>query len=421
MVHKKHTERTHEELGGSSAAIWSVCTGSVFLKRTIPQQEPTEHTQKGTRAHEACDYALEWFLQHKIDGRSKEGLTKWIEDNTDDHEMFESVIGYITFIWVDVLKSYITDKSWGIEDKFTYSDNIRIGGPTDFWTIYIDNKGKRVLHVVDYKNGRTEVDIIKNKQLGVYATAIREYLLQNGKDIDYVLASVYQPKSSPPNKTTTFKLNQLDSFKKQFLSAHRKVYIEKKPKFKTGSHCLWCHAQSICKDYNKSASLQSDLMILESEIEDNGLPNLPEVGTLSNEDLYKIYKVTKPITEYLKKVNAHIKSLFIVNKPIAGLKAIQAIGRSNWIEDTDIVATKLVDKGLTLDQIFNQKIKGQGVVKAHLKDLGMKPKDIEEYFGQLTLKKPGGIKVVEESAKGEPIVNFDEMILLGNIDETEID
>lgn len=153
-----HDDRAHAALSFSSAERWLNCPGSFSLTQQVPKSLPTEASKLGTKAHELCERAVTAFLEKKLTGKGDDALAKEICD-MEDQKLAESAIGYVDFIWEKVLDQSITDKFYGLEEKFILSESLDIWGTSDFWAMWTDNKGKVCLAVVDYKNeiGRAHV------------------------------------------------------------------------------------------------------------------------------------------------------------------------------------------------------------------------------------------------------------------------
>lgn len=187
-----HADRAHSELGGSGALQWVNCQGSIFLARALPPQEPNESMLLGTEAHELAEMALEDFLNSKIENTDPD-IRLHLSDASD--EMKEHIDAYVQFVWKELLEESITGKAYGIETPFVLNEELEMFGTVDFWAVYIDDRGKRVGVICDFKYGYHKVEVEKNPQLAFYACALRKFCQDNNKDLDYVVTAIFQPRA----------------------------------------------------------------------------------------------------------------------------------------------------------------------------------------------------------------------------------
>lgn len=254
--------REHSELSLSSSERWVNCPGSIFLIRNIEVPPAGPEAERGTKVHELCAVTLGDFLKHKLEGTDPDIRAKLMHPNYTAEEI-ENAESYRDVIWKEVLDYSITHKAYGIEERFTFDEKLDIYGTVDFWCIYIDDRAKRTVAIVDYKNGFNYVDE-KSGQLKSYACAVRREIRGAGKDIDYVRTCVFQPRcmSGSPFRSASFSAKQLDVWEKKMYRAANQIYVKRKPVFKCGTHCRWCPAKSICKAYAKEIENQTSLALV---------------------------------------------------------------------------------------------------------------------------------------------------------------
>jgi hypothetical protein len=171
---------------------------SVVLSRDLPKEPASEAALEGTAAHEVAEIFLTRFLHYKLTGED----LPWHETTP---ELEAAAKDYIDVVWKSVLHEAITGKAYGLEDQFTLEAKLGMYGFIDFWAVYIDDRGKRVGVVVDFKYGFVEVEAEKNAQLAFYACAMREELTRAGKNLDYVRGVIFQPKVEPSYKEVILK------------------------------------------------------------------------------------------------------------------------------------------------------------------------------------------------------------------------
>lgn len=370
-----HKTRSHSVLGGSSALRWVNCPGSVFYTKDLPPEEASEAALEGTKAHELAEIALSDYLDHLIEGTDPNIR---LELSSADETMKEAVEGYVKAIWENLLEKSLTGKAYGIEEFFCLDDNLDMAGTVDFWAVYIDDRGKRVGVIADFKYGFHSVEPEKNAQLAFYACGLRKMLTDKGKDIDYVRAAIYQPRNgAKAYKETKFTRKVLIKWEDEFQKAAKRIFIDQKPKFKAGEWCRWCRAKGICPTYKTSVETKTSLALIRPQE-----VKLPMPESLSDEQLAKIIINSGAITDFLKGCKDHAMSRYQLKNPIPGLKIVEGATRRTWAEDTIVLEKKLLELGLSRTEICNYKLKGIGDLTKILKKNDYDPVILDEYVTQ---------------------------------------
>ena len=399
------SQKSHRSAGGSSAHIWVECSGYIPLKKHLPPKIATKEMESGTEYHDLAEKVLSAFLHRKVTGETNEEVKKLVMDHPDD-QMVEAVLDYTESVWSNMFKGSITGKAYGIEDNFTFSEELDSGGTADAWVIDVDNRAKRVLYVGDFKSGIYEVPADDNPQLMLYILAIRKFLRDHGKDIDYAIGSIFQPKSQTPYKESK-KITQkkMDTWEKKFTKALQAAYT--KPKFKVGKHCQFCPcAQAlICSAYVKSGQTKTDLLALHHKYTE-----LPSVEMLPDETIAAIIKAAPEITRVLKSAKSYAIGRHIAGNPLPGLKVVQGNGRRNFISDTMTVQMALEEKGLVSTDLYKFKLKGIGQIEALLKNTGMSKKEATAVLEPITFKKLPQPSLVSEDDPRPALQTFDGLL-----------
>lgn len=404
----KHADRAHAILGGSSAARWTQCTGSLLLGRDMPPGPSSPAADEGTRAHEAAQIVLEDFLLHKLNGSDPEARFKEIK--TDDDLMLEYIKDYRDAVWTNGLDQHITGKAFGLEERFVLDAKLDMWGTVDFWAVYISDRGKRVGYICDFKYGYHFVPAERNAQLAFYATAMREEFRRSGKDLDIIRAAIFQPRGSEPvYRETEFTAKELGTWKKKFYNAAHSLFIAKKPKFKVGDWCGFCPARAICKPYAKELQKQASLKLIEPEAD---LVRFPSPEAIGDEALLKIILHGDSICEFVGKCKSYGINRALAQKPVAGTKLIQGPTRRTWEEDKDDIISKL--KHLGLEDCTTCKLKGLTVVEKELKRLH-KGKDIKEIMAPMITETVPSLMLVSDTDDRERVRG--QMDLLGENNE----
>lgn len=377
------TERTHALLGGSSAHRWTNCPGSCFYIKDLPPKSPSEFALKGTKQHEICEKYLRDYLNYKITGESDPEINTFL--SSDDEELGIALF-YRDSVWHKVLEQNITGKAFGFEDKFTINDELEMSGYVDFWCIHIDERAKRVLSIVDFKNGMHEVNAEKNAQLAFYAVAARQEFQNHGKDIDKVKCFIIQPKSKVPVKQTEFTPKEIDSWKHKFYSAAEQIFVKKKPKFKTGDWCFFCPAKSICPTYSKKLSSKLALKLIDPTPE-----ILPVPEKISDEAISSLILNYDTIKDFLDSCYSYGLARHKNGKPLPGLKVVEGTTRRKWLEGREqAVINALKPYGIEATDI---KIKGIGVIEKALK-LAIGKEDAAKFMETFTERTTPSLSLV---------------------------
>lgn len=412
------TEAVHEELGGSWSDIWSACTGAYFLKKQMPPKTVSPAMELGTRVHAVgLEYYLKGFLQHKIEG------SPWPLPPHSDKEVIEQSLLIVDVIWNHVFHESVTDKAYGIEDKFFLSKSLSMGGFADLWIVEIDDKGKKCLTLLDYKNGQTPVSIEAN-QFPFYICCIMEELKAHGKSIDYAWAYCYQPHTRIPNDDPTlphglkkikYTAKQLEAFREKFFKAANDIMVHKKSTFKAGEHCRWCDAQGICATYKKQLSKTTSLKLLD----DNPFDDVPAPESLTDEQLAGIIKQADRIRKFLESCEDYCKDRNLNKSPVAGTKCVYGRTQRKWkkeIEDS-FIEKMGKDFQVPVSELVNIKLKGIGETEEILGKF-MKKKDTKLFLDAYTEQSYPSIKLVVDTDPGEALQSGQSLL---NMSEVKLD
>lgn len=351
-----HEGRGHSELGGSGAARWSQCTGCIFLMRTLPPQPSSKAALEGTKAHEISEVCLRDFLSYKRNGGDPEAQFSLITANADP-KMVEAAEGYRDAIWNYVLEEALTGKACGVEDHFWFDQKLDMGGISDFWAVYTNDRAQRVGAICDFKYGFSYVDVRKNGQLAFYANALRRFVRSHGKDLDLVRVAVYQPRvmGHDAYRESVLSAKQLDAWEKKFVKAAHQIYVKQKPTYKIGDWCKFCPAQAICPKYAKELSAKAELSLVNpAEI------SLINAEQLSDEQLAKIITFAPNFEALFKSCRALGLAKHLAGHKLPGMKVVLAKGKRGWKDNETEIGKAFEAMGV---DPWNKKLKGMGDIK----------------------------------------------------------
>lgn len=220
----------HSPLGGSGAARWMKCPGSVGLSNGIEDKE-SEFAVVGQQAHTLAEHCL------------NNGADAWTlirDDLVVDKDMADAVQVYL-----DAIRTAYPDRNQGnswVEINFHCPDiHEYFWGQADF--VYYDEAAKE-LHVWDYKHGAgVVVEVENNAQLMYYGLGILEHTLLK---VTRVVLHVAQPRGfhfDGPLRTWAISAEDLEHWRDQVLiPAMERATLSNDTM--SGEHCRFCPVRS---------------------------------------------------------------------------------------------------------------------------------------------------------------------------------
>lgn len=205
---------------------WSVCPGSVKLSEGMPNKSSVA-AQEGTAAHEFVGLAMK----------------RAFSENKNPGLVMQEAIDHLK-VYTDYCNCLRANNPYHIEHAFDMSDIFEDGYGTADFVLY--QKSKRMLHVVDYKNGiALPVEAKDNLQLQYYALGALTTLNYPCSEVTMTIVQprAYHP-AGPIRSWTVPSMHFIDF--EADLIAFAKATKKKKAKLKAGEHCLFCPAKIIC-------------------------------------------------------------------------------------------------------------------------------------------------------------------------------
>jgi len=363
----------HLECGGSAAHRWPRCSGSIYLGRKAPKTPPGKAALRGTDTHELVATCISDFLDHKLLGTDPEKKYKEAKAFRDEQQIRDTEFCR-DYIWNEVLENSVTNKAWAIEEFLIHAECKKMGGTADFWCAHINDKGQRVLHVVDYKNGVDPVPAT-HEQIPCYGSCIRSQLRKKGKDIDRLIGHIVQPNSLDGKKVKVkaYTPKQLDAKEEWFKKALHRIYVEKKCQFKVGYWCKWCPGWGICEKYAEKKEKDTGLSLLTFE-----KTKLPDISSLSEEQVVALALHKQDLIDLCKACTAVVIGQHTAGNPYPGCKVVtNNPNRRIPAKNKPKLEKKLKKKGFDDDEIYKKSLRGIGDLE---KLLGPKKKLLEKYI-----------------------------------------
>ena len=376
----------HARLAPSSAAVWSVCPGSVLMKEQVPEPpQDNAAAMEGTAAH----WVAEQVLRDAVENQTVTTKTFPAAGDTAPNgvivteEMEAAAVLYADFI--DELS--IEFVNYNIE-KHVQCPSIHptdCAGTPDFFGF--DGTD---LHIVDYKYGHGAVEVFENKQLLCYYAGIMDETGVAGigdQDIT-VHFHIVQPRSysgDGPVKTWTTAATALRPLINQLSAAAHRAMGEN-PLTASGNQCMHCPARHSCE-----SSRQAAAAAIEYQNEATPYP-------LTDDALAYEYPVLvnaiKALQYRLDSLYAEAVSRMGAGRPLFGLTMKQSYGLRAWTADFDTIQGmgKMLNKDVDLAKA-PELVSPAEAEKRLMKAAGLTKKAATEMLSGFAEKPARGMKV----------------------------
>lgn len=358
---------SHAMLSASSSHRWLVCTPSMRLEQTLPEEVDSSWAAEGTRAHGLAERKLRKILRQ----------TKRIR-HEDDEEMERCTDTYVDFVeeeW-NVLKAKTKDAALLIEQMLEFDDYVPDGYGTADAVILSDT----VLEVIDFKYGKgVPVNAKENPQLRLYA--LGAYLsFHTVFEFTEVKTVIYQPRLDLIT-SETISVDDLLKWGEEYVKPRAKMAYAGEGEYVVGDHCRFCKAAAICR-----ARAEEAFKVIDHEqvdpplLDDSEIPDI--LDKIPNAESWieaiKAYARTKAVQEGVK---------------WRGYKLVEARTQRR-ITDQIAASNAMEDAGYDKEDFTNTKLKGLTDLQ---KLLGKRK--FEEILGGYIEKPKGDPTLVPESDK----------------------
>lgn len=383
----EHKDRSHALLSASGAHRWLICTPSALLEQRFPDTT-SEAAQEGTLAHELAELKLRhYFFTTEFGKRKFNAAVKKLKEN----ELWQNEMDGYTEEYLDYIKKtalsasappYVViekqvDLSAYIPDGFGTTDCILLGG--------------RVLHVIDFKYGKSpdgRVSAENNPQLSLYALGAYEaykILYQ----IDRVKLTIVQPRLPDGISEWETSVEELLSFG-EYVKKRAAMAIKGEGDFHPdGKTCRYCRARGRCR-----ARAEKNVQLAFAP--DFGKPT----ALLDNVDLGNYLTQGTDIAKWLGDLQDAALSECLAGREVPGWKAVEGRGSREWT-DMDEAFDKLTRTGIAPEEMLWER---KPLTLAQVEKLVGK-KDFQECVGEYVVKKPGKPALVTESDNRPAITN----------------
>lgn len=410
----------HARLGGSTAARWLACAGSIRLSEGMPNEHGFP-AKEGTVAHHLAHLMLdgsqigpEWYIGHIFPN---------IEPDTPvTEDMIEPVMMYVTHV-----RGLLERVAFfGIEDKVTLeplNPPEPMFGTADFWGYEQD---AQILHIADLKYGQgVMVEVNKNKQTRYYAAGVVVSRFNvNDFPVKEVWMTIVQPRKDHPEgfiRTEKISFEELVDFWENELMPGAWATQDPNAPLVVGDHCRFCPAQAVCPILAKAAvGVAQEEFGFYSEPETKKISELPVLLTphtdgqdidameraefgkdiiqvpapeaLTNKQIGDILPKLELISSYIKAVKAHAETEIKAGRSVPGFKVVERRAHREWLPNADDQIVLLAGgEAFKPDELKSP---------AQIEKLVGKKK-FKEHLAQHTVKKSSGVVLVPDSDSRE--------------------
>lgn len=383
----EHKDRSHALLSASGAHRWLICTPSALLEQQFPDTT-SEAAQEGTLAHELAELKLRhYFFTTEFGKRKFNAAVKKLKEN----ELWQNEMDGYTEEYLDYIKKtalsasappYVViekqvDLSAYIPDGFGTTDCILLGG--------------RVLHVIDFKYGKSpdgRVSAENNPQLSLYALGAYEaykILYQ----IDRVKLTIVQPRLPDGISEWETSIEELLAFG-EYVKERAAMAIKGEGDFHPDEKtCRYCRARGRCR-----ARAEKNVQLAFAP--DFGKPP----ALLDNVDLGNYLTQGTDISKWLGDLQDAALSECLAGREVPGWKAVEGRGSREWTDMGEAFG-KLTRTGIAPEEMLWER---RPLTLAQVEKLVGK-KDFQECVGEYVIKKPGKPALVMESDNRPAITN----------------
>lgn len=239
----KETEegKTHAVLSASGSERWLGCPGSVRLSEGLVQVD-NPHSIRGTNTHTLMQFILENLAVWKTALASPAANAFKAHIDFDD-DMLESARFAVEYVLKEKARM---KRENGITPKLFIERKVKLKGVGHGTADAILYQPYGLLHVMDFKNGRSVVEPEDNTQGLYYAVATADEL---GWNFDDLWITIIQPNAKHKNggvrtwKTTEARLKQE---RKRFLLGAKITKGRNAPLVVNDKWCWFCIAREKC-------------------------------------------------------------------------------------------------------------------------------------------------------------------------------
>lgn len=403
-------QRSHSRFGGSGAARWLRCPGSVALAETVPPRATSSYAQAGNIAHALAEHCLRNGERSSV-GYVQADAFNFLPDAKGQitHETAEAVDVYLAAVWAE----FDADPSAElyVEEVVTIAlpsaEDDEVFGTLDA-LVYSPSRKRAALF--DYKHGEgVAVSVENNAQAKFYTVGVcmaREWPLAE------LELFIVQPRARNVADVGAVKAWKMDPAEvlEFFDELDKGVAACKAPDAPRhpGPHCQFCAAAAVCPE-REQQGLKAATMELESVAVVDTPKLLPSPRDLGLMKISRILLGAEILEAWFGQVRQFALECLENGVGIPGYKLVEKDARRKLNGDEDELVAELgLLYDIPEDDLRPRKLVGiteiERKIAARVKDKDALRKAKEEFSLKYTIKESSGVKIAPVSDK-RPAVN----------------
>jgi hypothetical protein len=379
-------EREHADAGPSSSKQWMLCPASVTLSRGKPRKSSI-FAQEGTAAHEVAELLIKG-----------EPVPPYIEVEGEQIAVTEDMLDYVAPYVAFADMTEATASFFAVEQRVSleaYFPMNRMPEPVFGTADMISyHEATRKLTVADFKYGKgVKVDAKGNTQGRTYALgaaallAAKGFLLLNEIEI-----LIFQPRVSPdPSKETLSRVELITWFENELKPAIARIGAGDTTE--NPGECQFCPRIGECRSVGRKAIEESRLAFDDGKV---GGVVVPEMSSLSNEEIGAILSKAEIIENWIKGLRAEASTRIDAGQSVPGWKLVPKRAQRKWKDEEDAAKTFL-KRGMTKAEVYETELRSPAGMEKVLKASGMTKEGIALVLKDLVVKESSGTTLVEDS------------------------
>lgn len=288
--------------------------------------ESSEAAREGTFAHAIAERAL-------VEGcLASDFIGKTDGEFTVDAEMAKHIQVYLDILHAhDLMADDVL-----IEQRAVVNDNL--WGTADYVAVI----GQK-LHVFDFKYGRTRVAAQENKQMMIYAAALRatpptpEFERQFTDVVLHIVQPRVEAESLEEYATTgrhdawSMPVRALDAWVADVLEPAAAAALKPQARLVAGDHCTFCPARAQCPALADKALQAAQEVFPSGDIDSPVVP--PQPYTLNDQRLRDVLDAAPLVRKWLDAVEQHAMNQAEAGRVVDGYKLVERIGHRKWQDE----------------------------------------------------------------------------------------
>ncbi len=234
-------------------------------------------------------------------------------------------------------KETTTDSIAAVEQRLDFSNYVPDGFGTGDFIVIADG----TLEICDLKYGKgVPVSAENNSQMRLYALgAINKFSFLY--DIEKVRMTIIQPRLGNIS-SDEISVNDLLKWAEEVVKPSAELAIKGEGEFKTGGHCKFCKARSVCR-----ARADENLELAKFEFKKS--------DTLSNDEISEILEKVDSLVKWASDVKEYALDKALEGQEFKGYKLVEGRSQRKW-KDEKAVAKILTDRGFLENIIWTKKL-----------------------------------------------------------------